>query len=97
MVFGVFLTTYPMPGMAEHRMLPTERLQHELHAVGFPVVTEIWSYFPVPIARMTSCLSPQDIAERLQQVLAGCDPKLLYYDWERLEQASVDLRTILEP
>ncbi len=95
--FGVFITTKLLDGWEENRLLPTERLQQDLQAVGFPVVTEIWNYFPVPTARMTSCLSPQDIAERLQQVLAGCDPKLLYYDWQRLEEASVDLRTLLEP
>ena len=93
LTFGVFITTKLLDGWEENRMLPTQRLQQELHAVGFPVVTEIWSYFPVPIARMTSCPSPQDIAERLRQVLVKCDPTLLYHDWE----ASVDLRTILEP
>ena len=98
MVFGVFVTTCPMPGVVEeNRMLPTERLKHELHAVGFPVVTEIWNYFSVQTARIDHRLSPQDIADRLQQVLTNCNPKLLFYDWERLEEASVDLRTILEP
>ncbi len=98
LTFAVFLIETPLPGVVnENRMLPTERLQQELHAVGFPVVTEIWNYFPVPTARIDHRPSPQDIAERLQQVLAGCDPKLLYYDWERLEETSVDIRTILEP
>jgi hypothetical protein len=95
--FGVFVTTKLLDGWEEKRMLPTIRLQQELEAVGFPVVTEIWSGFPVHTAIMTSCPSPQEIAERLQQVLVKGDPKLLYYDWERLEQTSVDLRTILEP
>ena len=98
LVFGVFLVENPMPGVVEEsRMLPTIRLQQELKAFGFPVITEIWSGFPVQTARIDHRPSPQDIAERLQQVLSNGDPKLLYYDWERLEQVSVDLRTILEP
>jgi hypothetical protein len=97
LTFGVFITTQLPGGWEESRKLPTERLQQELKAVGFPVVTEIWGSFPVLVATMTSCPSPQDITERLQKLLAGCDPKLLFYDWERLEEASVDIRTILEP
>jgi hypothetical protein len=97
LTFGVFIITQLPGGWEESRKLPTERLQQELKAVGFPVVTEIWGSFLVLVATMTSCPTPQDIAERLEQVLAKCDPKLLFYDWERLEQASVDIRTILEP
>jgi len=80
LVFSVFLTTYPMPGVVnEDLMVPTATLKKRLEAVGFPVVWEIWHPdFPFLVARMNPCPSPQHIAARLQHVLAGCDLKLLY-------------------
>ena len=77
LTFGVFLSTYPLPG--ETRMVPTEILKRRLEAVGLPVVWESWHPdYPFLVARINPCPSPDDIAARLQQVLAGCDPELLY-------------------
>lgn len=76
LVFGVFLVERPMPGVVEEtRMVPTEILKQRLES-WFPVVwqPDQWAL----VATMKCCPSPQEIAARLQQVLAGCDPKALY-------------------
>jgi hypothetical protein len=80
LTFGVFLTSYPMPGVVdETRMAPTEMLKQRLEAVGFPVAWEIWNPdYPFIVARIDPCPLPQEIAARLQGVLAGCNPEFLY-------------------
>jgi hypothetical protein len=80
--FNVYITDYPMPGMVrERRMMPSKTLKMKLERVGFRSVLEGHPVYPSLVAEMTFFPRPNEIAERLQQILRGChDWTLLYHD-----------------
>ncbi len=83
LVFNVYITDHPMPGMERiRRMVPSETLKRELEQVGFPTRPEGDERWPSLVTRMSYLLGPNEIAERLQQILRCGDWTLLYYDPE---------------
>lgn len=80
--FNVYVTDCPMPGMVrERRMVPSETLKKKLEEVGFPSQLEGHPTYPSLVAQMSRFPAPNEIAQRLQQILPGCsDWNRLYYD-----------------
>jgi len=85
LVFGVFITSNPEPGVVEEtRMIPTETLKSNLGRVGFPVVWELWHPdYPFLVAYLDNSPGPHDIAVRLQRVLSGNDSRLFWNEPNR--------------
>ena len=78
--FVVYITDYPMPGMIrERRMVPSELLSQKLEEVGFPSRLEGDEQWPSLIVHMPRIVTPNEVAERLQQLLRAGDWTLLYY------------------
>ena len=79
--FNVYVTDHPVPGtIRERRMVPSEILKKKLERVGFPTEFEGHPKYPSLVGRMSRFLSPNQVADKLQRVLAGCDFKLLYHN-----------------
>ena len=77
--FMVYVTDRPIPGMIrERRMVPTKLLKKKLEEVGFPSVFD--GYELSLVSHMPGFVTPNEVAEKLQQILRGGDWTLLYYD-----------------
>lgn len=94
--FHVWLIDYPVPLMTRERlMLCSETLKTKLEKeFGCPFVFEGNPDYPSLVARPPRILTPKEVAERLQQILGGGDPTLLYYD-PRPEQSEAELLKFL--
>jgi len=94
--FVPWVTDYPGPGMIrERRMAPSSKLKTKLkEEFGCPCVFEGHPDYPSLIARMTRFLTPNELAEKLMQLLRGGDSTQLYYDPDS-DQARAELLKLL--
>jgi hypothetical protein len=88
LVLSMFLKSQPKPGVVDvRRVVPSELLRGRLAAVGLPTRDEGqpihvkgYTVYPWLAAEIDFFPQPIEIAKRLKQVLAGCDPKGFYFD-----------------
>ena len=91
--FVPWLISRPMPEMtSERRMVPTTLLKKKLEEVGFPSVFD--ENESSLVAHMPCFLTPNEVADRLQQILRSGDWHLLYHDPDP-DQARWDLLKFL--
>ena len=94
--FHVWLIDHPVPGMTRERlMLCSDTLKRKLEKeLGCPCVFEGHPEYPSLVARPARIFTPNEVAEKLQQILQGADWNLLYYD-PRPEQSEAELLKFL--
>ena len=65
---------------------PSQLLKMKLAEVGFPTVDGRNQIDPALAAILPCLLTPDEVGEKLQQILAECDSRLLYHDvpWDRV-------------
>ena len=81
LTFNVYVEDHPIPGMFRvRRMVPSVTLKRKLERVGFPSVLEGDEQYPSLVARIRHFPRPNEVGERLQQILRGCDCRLLCHD-----------------
>ena len=88
LLFSTFVKSQPKSGVVDvMRVDPSELLRKRLEMVGFPTRDERPPFrskghlvYPWLAAEIDFFPQPTAIANRLKQVLAGCDPKRLYFD-----------------